>query len=100
MLPRLVRRSDGGVILTFPYDMWVVDRLKAEVPAWCRTYDPTSRAWTVGPAYARRAEAILRERFGHVDVEDAAPPPRPIRETDPDYAVLHLLPSAPRELVA
>ncbi len=49
--PRIVRR-DGATVLTFPFDRWLVDALKAEIPGYARTYDPDTRAWTVTPAYA------------------------------------------------
>ena len=99
--PRIVRR-DGAVTLTFPFDGWLVDALKAEIPGHARTYAPDTRAWTIAPAYAGIAIRLMYQAFTDVEVIDAAAGPGFDRGGDPREAalvVLHLRPSAPPELV-
>ena len=99
--PRIVRR-DGAVTLTFPFDAWLVDALKAEIPGHARTYAPDTRAWTIAPAYAGIAIRLMYQAFTDVEVIDAAAGPGFDRGGDPREAalvVLHLRPSAPPELV-
>ncbi len=99
--PRIVRR-DGAATLTFPFDAWLVDALKAEIPGHARTYDPVAKSWTVAPAYAGVAIRLMYQAFTDVEVIDAAAGPGFDRGGDPREAalvVLHLRPSAPPELV-
>lgn len=99
--PRIVRR-DGAVILTFSFDAWLVESLKAEIPGHARTYDPGMRSWTVAPAYAGIAIRLMYQAFTDVEIIDAAAGPTFDRGGDPREAalvVLHLRPSAPPELV-
>jgi hypothetical protein len=102
-LAQIQHLPDGAVALRFPYDAEFISRLKDEIPASARTYDPETKTWTVRPAFAERAVALMRETFAAV-VEygadrTATSPPDPTRRDDPDLAVLHLLPSAPPELI-
>ena len=99
--PRIVRR-DGAATLTFPFDAWLVDALKAEIPGHARTYAPDTRAWTIAPAYAGIAIRLMYQAFTDVEVIDAAAGPGFDRGGDPREAalvVLHLRPTAPPELV-
>ena len=99
--PRIVRR-DGAVTLTFPFDGWLVDALKAEIPGHARTYAPDTRAWTIAPAYAGIAIRLMYQAFTDVEVIDAAAGPGFDRGGDPReeaLVVLHLRPTAPPELV-
>ena len=99
--PRIVRR-DSAATLTFPFDAWLVDALKAEIPGHARTYAPDTRAWTIAPAYAGIAIRLMYQAFTDVEVIDAAAGPGFDRGGDPREAalvVLHLRPSAPPELV-
>ena len=100
--PQIQRRWDGGVILTFPFDAWLVDALKAEIPGHARTYDPVAKSWTVAPAYAGVAIRLMYQAFTDVEIIDAAAGPTFDRGGDPREAalvVLHLRPTAPPELV-
>ncbi len=100
--PRIVRRWDGATVLTFPFDRWLVDALKGEIPGHARTYDSTAKSWTVAPAYAGVAIRLMYQAFTDVEVIDAAAGPGFDRGGDPREAalvVLHLRPSAPPELV-
>jgi hypothetical protein len=99
--PRIVRR-DGAATLTFPFDAWLVDALKAEIPGHARTYDPVAKSWTVAPAYAGIAIRLMYQAFTDVEIIDAATGPTFDRGGDPREAalvVLHLRPTAPPELV-
>ena len=100
--PRIVRRWDGSVRLTFPFDGWLVDALKAEIPGHAWTYDPVAKPWTVAPAYAGVAIRLMYQAFTDVEVIDAAAGPTADRGGDPREAalvVLHLRTSVPPELV-
>ena len=104
MIPHLVFRENGSADLRFPYRRELVDALKATVPPAERDYDPATKIWTVSPYYVTVAHGLMSQAFGHVEVfgdstRQASPPPNPIRSTDRDFAILHLLPSAPPALV-
>jgi hypothetical protein len=99
--PRIVRR-DGAATLTFPFDAWLVDALKAEIPGHARTYDPVAKSWTVAPAYAGIAIRLMCQVFSDVEIIDAGAGPTKRRAGDPRESalvVLHLRPTAPPELV-
>jgi len=101
--PLIVWHPDGAAAdVRFPYDAYVVDALKRAVPAPLRSYDPGSKTWTVAGRYVAAAYHVLAQVFGEVDVEGsrtgAADHGRPTGG-DP-YVVLHLLPTAPPELVS
>jgi hypothetical protein len=102
-VPLIARLWDGSVRLTFPFDRWLVDALKGEVPVYARTYDPDTRAWTITAAYAHVASRLMHDVFPDVEIVGAATPPpfdhsRPSRD-DP-WVTLHLRPTAPPELVS
>ncbi len=100
--PLIVWHPDGSVaIITFPYSAYVVDALKRVVPSPLRTYDPATRTWTVAARYVGDIYHILDQAFGGVDVEGSRAGRSDHRQRaggDP-YQVLHLLPSAPDEVV-
>ncbi len=98
-----------GVLLAAPYDPVatpeLVDALKRRIPAHSRRYLPDSRAWFVSAAYLEQALAIFRAcwpsmRITHADGDGPAPvDPHPPLAEERHYATLHLLPSAPREVI-
>ncbi len=93
---------DGRVALAFPYDKGAVAALKLGIPAGDRGFHRGTKIWTVSASWAERAVMLLRFHFPDLEVSrpDArAAPPAPLRETDPVFAALHLLPNAPPELV-
>ncbi len=99
--PQIQRRWDGAVALTFPFDRWLVDALKAEISGHARTYDPMAKSWTVAPAYAGIATRLMYQAFTDVEIIDAAAGTAD-RGGDPREAALialHLRPTAPPELV-
>ena len=100
--PLISWRADGSAAdITFPFSAFVVDALKRAVPSPLRTYDPDTRTWTVAARYVSGVYHLLDQVFGEVGVEGsrsgAADRGRPTGG-DP-YVVLHLLSTAPPELV-
>jgi hypothetical protein len=99
--PRIVITAYGEAILTFPFNRGLVEALKREVPAYARSYEPATKAWTVNQPYIATAGALVEATFADVEVIDHSPsfsrpaPPTPRTE----YHVLHLQPTAPPELV-
>ena len=100
-IPRATYTRAGEVDLRFPYNARLVELLKSEIPARARAYDPDDKTWTVIAAYATRAVNLLLDHFPDARIErpgtraEPAPPLTPARP----FAVLHLLPSAPPELI-
>ncbi len=104
--------DNADLWITFPYDPMFISNLKDRVPVGCREWRPERRAWWVHALYAPRVIDMMRAWWPDVEVirpgqrtstEGARrywtpPPPPPPRRDDP-YQVLHLLPSAPVELV-
>lgn len=101
--PSLTLTRDGHAELRFPYDAAFIERLKAAVPAYARTYSPESKTWTVVPAYTDVAARLMLATFADVEIEG----PGPGRSSDADrvphagdaYVVLHLRETAPPELI-
>ncbi len=100
--PTITRNRAGSVVLQFPYDAALIASLKAAIPAHARRYDPIAKSWTVSAAYADVAARLMVAVFPDVDLVDQSrtgpPSDRAPHAGDP-YAVLHLRPSAPPELV-
>jgi hypothetical protein len=98
---RMTRTADGTYRVTFNYHPGVVDAIKMLVPAGSRRYDPSERAWYVANAYQRIIHELLEDVFIEVetDSERTAYTPPSDRSPRTEYTILHLLPSAPPELV-
>ena len=87
--------------MRWPYCPPMVEGLKAAVPYRYRDWDPTHKVWTIDPAYVDVAIAVLLEHFpdaevprrGRTHATTTTPP------AGSPFAVLHLLPTAPPELV-
>jgi hypothetical protein len=92
---RIVRRPDGGVTLSFPYERSLIEGIKRFIPAAYRSYDPDDHAWTVAAPYATVAVRLLRGVFPDAEVIDTSPGPGP----DDAWEILHLRPTAPPELI-
>jgi len=110
-MPRLTYYP-SGVLLTAPYDAQLtpamVGEIKRLIPLHGRRYLPDTREWFIGTAYEAQARAIFRSCWPHFEEEEGQgddPSQRQPRESRPPlavdrhYAALHLLPSAPRELI-
>jgi DnaJ-domain-containing protein 1 len=101
----------GEVVLRFPFCSALVDDLKAEIPYRFRKYAPTSKEWTVEADYADLAVHLLLRYFPDAEVParwrvrapwEEPPPweaPPPSAGGNDHYRVLHLLPTAPVELI-
>ncbi len=98
---------NGDALFKFPYDAVFVARLKERLPRHARAWRPEERAWWVASAHVNQVCGWFSEFFPGANFVDAGPrradrahtpPPPPPRRDDP-HAVLHLLPSAPLELV-
>ena len=103
LTPLIVWHPDGSAAdVTFPYDAFVVAELKRVVPAWLRSYDPDSRTWMVDGRYVHLVYHVLAQVFGAVDIEGSRTGTSDHRQSasGDSYQVLHLLPSAPPELVS
>lgn len=101
-LPRARYTPSGAVELTFPYRRELIEAIKTRIPSTYRAYDPDTKVWTVAGVldWPHAAVGLLRAHFPGAEVVGAArSEPAPIRRHDPDYAALHLLPSAPAPVV-
>lgn len=92
---------DGDAIVRFDFSYAVVEELKDRIPAYAREYDPKTHEWTIaaGP-FVSVVIDVLADCFGksRVHVTDDRSRERAAAGEDP-YTALHLLPTAPPELV-
>lgn len=84
--------------------VFLIEALKDRVPAYDRTYSPASREWFIAASARDSLEMWLddaREVCGaSVEWQPSKRKERPQPRTVPDaFATLHLLPSAPPEVV-
>lgn len=100
-IPRATYTGAGDVRLRFPYCRTLDDRLKTEIPPYARDYGPFDKTWTIATSYAALGVRLLMAMFPGARFE--RPDPRSVPEAMPGnhcaLAVLHLLPSAPPELI-
>ena len=99
------------VRLSFPFSQALINRIKREVPASCRGFDPDTKVWTVHDPYVTPAVALVYVVYPNVVIDDRTGThagaswrsskrgAKKSARTDPDYSALHLLPSAPDPLV-
>jgi hypothetical protein len=87
--------------VTFPFDRDVVEGIKNIVPVHSRTYDPKEKAWYISPAYRDVIQELLEAVFIDVETDPERTTYTPPSDRSPrtEYTILHLLPSAPPELV-
>ena len=101
--PLIVWHPDGSAAdVRFPYSAYIVDEIKRSVPAPLRSYDPSTKTWTVAARYVGDIYHLLDRVFGGVDIEGSRTGTSDHRRhaSDDPYVVMHLLPSAPPELVS
>ena len=99
----------GEAAFTVPYahapaqaKAFIAD-LKDAVPYRCRTYDPAVKEWRVWSGFEELAIALLVRHFPDAEIPSRARTRATIatRHTGSDhFQILHLLPSAPPELIA
>ena len=94
-IPRATFSTTGGVDIGFPYHAGLVAALKSGIPSYGRSYDPATKVWSVGASYADLAVGLLRRFFPDARIER----PRASARPDEHFRVLHLLPSAPPQLI-
>ncbi len=100
--PTITRLWDSSARLEFPYDAALIDALKAGIPAHARKYDPVAKSWTVTGRYVPVALRLMSAVFPDVDVVEqpgAGSADRAPHAGEDPWAVLHLRPTAPPELV-
>ncbi|MDP9357642.1 MAG: J domain-containing protein [Chloroflexota bacterium] len=99
-LPHATYQPNNTLRLQFPYHRGLVEALKIHIPPHGREYDPLTKAWTVALAWAGVAIQLLRGVYPDAAViGEPGASPAPIRSTDPAYATLHLLPTAPPSVI-
>ena len=60
----LFRRGGDRYTVKFSYDPALVELLKDTVPAWVRSWDPTTKEWTVAAEFGRTLASAI-EQAGH-----------------------------------
>jgi hypothetical protein len=91
----LKRLSGDRLELRTPYDEDFVDDLKTTIPRSARHWDSDKKVWIVLAEYRESLLAVLEEYFRVVDTDSKG---RASQDSEA-HAILHLLPSAPPELV-
>lgn len=96
-----VIRTEYGAELRFSYNAWAVEQLKARIPSSFRSWDPDARCWTVDEPYVDQALGILRNVFSTVHIVDERVPKAGASagRGESAFTALHLLPTAPKELI-
>lgn len=100
---RCIRTAFDELECTLPhYHEGVIDEWKQHIPYRCRTYLSATKAWRFWGGYQELAADIVLDHFPGADLPRRARPytrasDRPAGSDH--FTVLHLLPSAPRELV-
>ena len=98
----LVDRATGPVELITLYDSELVGALKAHIPPRARSWEPSTKSWTISRQYAENIEGLLADLCHRVEwltSRDAANRHQATQTCDPDYRALHVQPDAPREVV-
>lgn len=101
--PTATRHADR-IELAFPFEQALVDGLRS-FPAHARSYNPATRVWTVRAPHDERALALFFRFFpgavvfGERSRHSAPPPPSTLPSAPGPHATLHVLPSAPREVI-
>jgi hypothetical protein len=87
--------------MRFDYYPPLIQDLKSRVPAAFRRYDPDDgTAWIVMPAFAEVAVTLLLKYFPDTQVEFNREPWAVRDDAQADHlAALHLLPTAPSDLI-
>lgn len=94
----IYKLSGAGVwafaIETPHYDQDYIDAFKESIPSRKRKWDSTNKCWLIKEDCIEAALVLLRSYFGDFDYEQMED-----TDTATAYADLHLLPSAPVEVV-
>lgn len=102
-VPKLYHNKDGSVTIAFPYDRVFIEQIKEWIPAWSREYDPGSKTWTIGIAYAAEIEPRMRARFGYIETYGSPGGPRfdtgHGHKPDADHQKLYVTQDAPLTVI-
>src|SRR4051794_5290168 len=100
-IPQATYTRSGNLRLALPFNARLVAALKAEIPAYARSYEPANRTWTVTTPYATVAVRLLLSVYPHAVINrtDSCAEPVAMRAADRALTELHLLPSAPPALI-
>lgn len=94
--PKITPRWDGWLLFDVPYDPDWVEVIK-EIPLKHREWDAAKKRWAISPSYAAEIRDWTLRFFGAEGSKASSSTKK--RATADPFAVLHLLPSAPAELV-
>jgi hypothetical protein len=64
-------KGRDGVLVQFPFDEVLIERLKAMIPHRDRWFDPNRKGWWVASTHERIARHFLLEVYQHIEVIDA-----------------------------
>lgn len=93
--PEVRYLNDGSAEFRVPFDAGWVATVKGIVPPTYRDWDPAAKTWLIDPPYVRTIVDLTERVFG-----SASGPQHPHHSAPSDpFVTLHLLPSAPPELI-
>ncbi len=100
-------RWDSRLELSFPYNRELVEAFKSQIDSHYREWSPSTKTWIFDPSLgAPTALRLVRFYYPDIEIIDSrntyqTPPPNFQNKpaTDPDCAVLYILPNAPRFVV-
>jgi hypothetical protein len=98
--------ESGSCYISTPYDANFVADLKSAIPPFAREWTASGKKWRIAPDWADVAIKVTRRYFAVVETgkehaHSQAPPccDRAHYAPESDYTKLHLLPSAPDEVI-
>lgn len=62
-----VEYETGTVLAVFPYNAELIERLKAEIPAYARGWVPHRKGWRISSEFWDDASRIIEEFYPIVD---------------------------------
>jgi hypothetical protein len=107
MRTAVITHTRTGCELSCPYDEDFLQDLKDSIPGFARKWDAERKLWAIKIPYVEIAVSVARLFFSATErgkreegaKQSATPCARPHYDPQSDHSVLHLLPSAPQELV-
>jgi len=101
--PTAMFSGDRAVMLRFPYHAGLVEAIKRSIPVAYRDYIPGTKTWRIGSpfddSWAFFAVDLLRDFYPYARVVNDPRDASSAHTRPDDFAVLHLLPTAPPQLV-
>lgn len=106
------RYDDATLLIRFPYSADLVAELKGELPRWARRWDPDAKGWRVALSLYSVARSVIASHTGEswyvtpaarAMLEGRGAGGQPSTSRSPEarepFTTLHLLPTAPDEVV-